>query len=402
MKKIVTLGLSPHLCLSDGRIHATVLEHLFREGHAVAAIGLNHDTDYFLSKNDKEGNLVHYYEFDKYQIPLVPFNCVRDQAIGIHEIFKVFDPDMVITIGDFNSLLYMKAVKMFNEKPIQWLAIMSNYSYPISECGVELLDDMDGILCTNSSSFAMFNDLYKKDNIEQVHVGGYKSIVEPVRSKDFRIIVTAQNTQSDNIPMVMQVASTLRTEIPELQLYLHTNVYDRGDFDLRLLKARFDPNDEFIRFPDKCVSINEGYPEKDFQRELACSDVFISVAGNAPTGMAAMNAIACGCVPLLSDIGSHRDIAEDLAELSPKFKRSDFLVPCIEIMTRGEVYASICKPESLREKILNLHEKIKKGGHRIFSQEFVERYNHRNFLNRVSEMVKVIESSNPTLCVEAI
>lgn len=400
--KIITLGLSPYLYLSDGRIHAAVLEHLFRNKHSVAAIGLNHDTDYFLPKLDDQGNSVYYYEFDKYQIPLVPFNIMQDQAIGIHEIFKVFGPDMVVTIGDFNSLLYMKAVKMFSEKPLQWLAILSNHSYPISENNVELLDDMDGILCTNSSSFNMFKDSYKKEHISMSHVGICGAQAEPTRNDDFRIIVTSKNTQSDNIPMIMEVVSGLRTEIPELKLHLHTNVYDRGDFDLYLVKTRFDPHNEFISFPDKCVSMNEAYPEKDFQKELARSNVFISVASNAPTGMAAANAIACGCAPILSNIGAHLDIAEDMAKVSPKFERSDFLVSCIEVMTRGEVYANICKPESLRERILNLYGKIKKGGYRVFFQEFVDSYDRKNFLNEVSKMVQAIERSNPTLCVEPV
>ncbi|KKL54282.1 hypothetical protein LCGC14_2266950, partial [marine sediment metagenome] len=190
--------------------------------------------------------------------------------------------------------------------------------------------------------------------------------------------------------------------IPELRLYLHTNVHDRGDFDLHLLKARFDPKDEFVSFPDKYVSMNEAYSEEDFQKELSCSDVFISAAGNAPTGMAAFDAIACGCAPLLSDVGSHKNIAEDLAKISPKFKRNDFLVPCIEVMTRGEVYTNVCEPEPFQERILSLHEKIKKGGHRIFFQEFVDSCDRRNFLSRISEMVEAVERSNPTLCVETV
>ena len=400
--KIITLGLSPYLYLSDGRIHALVLEHLFRSEYSVAAIGISHDTSYFLPKQNEKGEPVYYYEFDKYQIPLVPFNNVRDPAIGIHEILKVFEPDMIITIGDLNSFLYMKAVKMFNEKPIQWFAILSNHSYPVNEQNIELLDDMDGILCTNSSSFDMFNNLYKREHIDKAYVGGFKTQVKPIRNSDFRIITTSKNTQSNNIPMIMEAAAAIRLKIPELRLYLHTNVHDRGDFDLHLLKARFDPKDEFVSFPDKYVSMNEAYSEEDFQKELSCSDVFISAAGNAPTGMAAFDAIACGCAPLLSDVGSHKNIAEDLAKISPKFKRNDFLVPCIEVMTRGEVYTNVCEPEPFQERILSLHEKIKKGGHRIFFQEFVDSYDRRNFFQSVSTMVEAIKSSNPTLCVETV
>lgn len=400
--KIMTLGLSPYLYLSDAKVHSMILEHLFKSGHSMAAIGMSHDTNYFLPKPDTHGNLVYYYEFENHQIPLVPFNVVKDQAIGIYEILKLFEPEMLITIGDFNTFLYMKAVKMFIEKPIQWLAVVTNYSYPINENSLDLLEDIDGILCTNSDSYYMFKDLYKKEEISLNHVGALKPKIVPIRSSDFRIITTAKNTQSDNIPMIMEAASSCRRDIADLKLYIHTNVYDPGDFDLNLLRSRFDPNDEFISFPEKYVSINEAYADEDFQRELSCSDVFISVAGNAPTGIAAFDAVACGCVPLLSDVGSHRDISTRLAELSPEFERNDFLVHCIEIMTRGEVYTSVCLPESLKNGIMNLHQKIKKGGHRIFSQEFVDSYDRRDFLRGVSKMVEAVESSNPTLCVEHV
>ena len=399
---IMTLGLSPYLYLSDGRIHSMVLEHLFRSGHSMAAIGIGHDTGFFLPKENEKGEPVYYYEFDKYHIPLVPFNSVPDPAIGIYEILKIFEPDMVITIGDFNSFLYMKAVKMFNEKPIKWLAILSNHSYPINELNTEVLDDIDGILCTNSYSFDMFRNLYKRENIDVSHVGGCDTQVDPVRNSDFRIVATGTNTCLDNFPMIMEAAAEVRSEIQELQLYIHTNVYDRGDFDLPLLKARFDPQDEFISFPDKYVSINEAYPEDKFHEELSRCDVFISASGHASTGMAAFDAIACGCAPLLSDVGAHRDIAEELAKISPKFKRNDFLVPCIEVMTRGEVYTSVCDPKLLRKRILNLYKKIKKGGHRIFFQQLVDSCDRRNFLSRISEMVEAVERSNPTLCVETV
>lgn len=400
--KIITLGLSPYLYLSDGRIHSMVLEHLFRSGHSMAAIGIGHDTGFFLPKENEKGESVYYYEFDKYQIPLVPFNNAQDPAIGVYEILKVFEPDIIITIGDFDSFLYMKAVKMFVEKPIQWLSVLSNHSYPINERNVELLDDIDGILCTNSDSFNMFSNLYKRENISMSHIGSCNIQVEPVRNEGFRIVATGRNTSSDNIPMIMEAASKVRSKIPGLHLYLHTNVYNRGDFDLPLLKTRFDPQDEFISFPDKYVSINEAYPEAQFHEELSKCDMFISASGYAPTGMAAFEAVACGCAPLLSDTGAHKDIAEGLAEISPNFEMKDFLAPCIEVMTRGEVYTSMCKPEMLVERILNLHNKIKKGGHRMFSQQFVDNYDRRNFLSKISEMVKAAKCSNPTLCVEPV
>jgi hypothetical protein len=399
--KIMTLGISPYLHLSDGRLHAAVLECLFKSKHSVASIGTNHDTSYFLPEKNENGDPVYYYEFDGYKIPLIPFNSVQDHAVGIHEILKVFEPDAIVTIGDINDFLYMKAVKMFSDKPIKWLSILSNHTYPINENNVDIVNDMDGIVCTNKSSFDMVKKLYHKESISTSHVGGFSSDVKPSRDSSFRIIVTAKNTQSDNIPTIMEAASKVRSEIPELQLYLHTNVYDRGDFDLNLLKSRFDPKNEFIKFPDKYVSMNEAYSDSDFKDELSKCDMFISASSNAPTGMSAYDAISCGCVPLMSNVGAHKDIASSLSEISPQFERNDFLVPCIEIMTGGEVYANICDSESLRERILNLRNKIK-GGNKILFQQFIDSYDQKNFLNEVSKMIKTTECSNPTLCVETV
>lgn len=401
---IMTLGLSPYLYLSDGRIHGMIIEHLFRKGYSVASIGRGYDVSYFLPEKDENGNLVYYYKFDNYKVPIVPFNVTEDPGVGIYEILKIFHPEMLVTIGDYNDYLYMKAVKMFYEKPLKWLAICTNYSYPINEKNVELLDDMDGILCTSEFSFNLLSKLFKRDEISLSHVGCDRpsSVVNGRDPDKFRVMMSSKNLQADNLPMMMEAIRDIREEVPNLELYLHTNVYDQGDFDLHLLKDRFDPEGEFIYFPEKYVSMNDGYSEEEFLRELSRSDIFASLSVNSPTGLSIFDAISAGCVPLMSKVGSHVDIARHLGEISPEFERNDFLVPCIEVMLRGEVYANICKPDSLREKLLILLSKIKKGGHKRFSQEFVNGYSRTNFLDDVTNMVEAIRNVNPTICVEPV
>jgi hypothetical protein len=299
----------------------------------------------------------------------------------------------------------MKAVKMFSEVPVKWLSILTNYSYPINEHKQEVTEDMDGILCTNSSSFEMLRNLFKKDEICLSYVGCNSSVIEKNDLRNlnkFRLMSCGKNLQSDNLPMLMETCAGVRDAIPELELYLHSNVYDRGDYDLNLIRERFDPQREFIVFPQKYVSLTDGYSEQEYAQELAASDVFVSISLNSSSALSVFEALVYDCWPLMTDAGGHHDVASMLEEIYPEFQRNDFLVPGIEVMTTGEVYVNICRPDQLREKILELHRKIKKGGHRIFSQEFINSRNRKTFLTDVMELIEAVKKTNPTICVEPV
>jgi hypothetical protein len=392
--------------MSHARIHAMILKHLYFSHHEVASIGVGHDTTLFLPKEDTQGRPRYYYSFDGHDIPLVPLTKDKEPAIMVYEILKVFRPEMIISIGDFNDHLYMKAVKMFSEVQLKWISVLANYSYPINEHKQEVVEDMDGILCTNSRSFDMLCNLFKKDEICLSHVGCNKPIIKkpyPRRSPyKFRIMSCGKNLQSDNLPMLMEVCAGLRETIPNLELYLHSNVYDRGDYDLNLVKERFDPDSEFIVFPQKYVSLTDGYSEEEYAQELAASDVFVSVSLNSSSALSVFEALAYDCWPVMTDAGSHRDVAAMIEEISPEFQRNDFLVPGIKVMTTGEVYVNICRPDLLGEKILEVHGKIKKGGHRTFSQEFISSHNRKTFLTDVMELIEAVKRTNSTICVEPV
>ncbi len=402
--KIVTLGLSPYVYLSHARIHSLILKHLYFSNHEVACAASGHDITYFLPQLDDQGNPRFYYSFDDHHIPLVPINEMKDPAIMVYEIVQAFKPDMMLTIGDFNDHLYMKAVKMFVDDPIKWFAVLANHSDPINEKNIEALEDMDGILCTDRNSHQMFCNLFKKDNISISHLGCVPDIMTDSGSSDkFRIMSCGKNIEDDNLPMLMEVVSGLpRIDFPDVELYLHTNVHDPGHYDLNLLKERFDSKDLFIKFPDKYVSLTDGYSIEDYRHELAKSDIFVSISRTASSAISVFDAISSGCLPLMSDVGSHRDVAGMLSNYLPGFQREDFLVPCIEIMTRGEVYSSVCKPDLLREKLLSLQEKIKKGGYRSFLQEFINGHNRKDFLADMTNAIEAVRTTNSTICVESV
>lgn len=395
--KIVTLGMSPYIYLSHAKIHSLILKDLFFSHHQVACIATGHDTTYFLPELDKDNHPRYYYQFDQHKVPLVPLNHTKDPAIHVYEILKVFSPDIILTIGDFNDHLYIKAVKMFLDNPIKWLAVLVNYSYPINEKNKEIIQDLDGIICTNSFTFKMFQPHLSTKQIKLSYVGSTKNETEKSQHSGFKVMVCGKNTQGDNLPLIMQALSEIN--LPDINLYLHTNMFDQGDYDLNLLKERFDPQGLFISFPDKYVSLIDGYPENEYLEKLLNTDIFINLSVNSASAISVFESLACGCWPLMSNTACHKDIAHLIAKNNPQFESDEFLVNCTEWMVRGENYINIPHPQDFKEKIKNLHDK-KKGGSTLNYQELLNTCNHSSFLKDVRNMIEIVKNSNSTLCVE--
>ena len=407
--KIISIGISPYLYTSQAKVNAMILERLYLEGHAMAGMVRFHDPTYFLPEDGE-----YYYNFGDHKIPIVPLEGQRDLSIEVYEVMKVFEPDMIITVGDLNDFPYMKAVKMFVEKPFKWLAILMNYNCPISESNSEIISDMDGILCTSEDSLSAMSEFFHKDEASFSYVGCLPKPDMDVNShSDFRVMVSGKNAQADNIPTLMQAVKDLRSDIPDIDLYVHSHMHDQGDFDFQILKNKFDPDDEFIRYPSKYVSLMDGYSDEDFHCELLTSDLFVTIPMNAASGLTVFDAISCGCLPLMTDTGCHREISQILGDLIPGFEADNFLVPCIDLMAKGETYLSICDPEELKSRIINLHCKLKKEGtghekiqkkrgYNTYLREFVENHRRELFLQEVMSMVDVVLNSSPTICVESV
>lgn len=411
---IVTIGISPYLLLSHAKIHSEILKFLYFNNHSVAAACWAHDTSYFLPKENEKNEEKYYYDFDDHSIPMMLFDPIKDPSISVYEILKFYNPDLVITIGDYNDFLYMKAVQMFSEEPYPWLAVLANHSYPINEKNLDLVHSMSGILCTYKKCYDELDKIFNKSNISYSYIG-CPDLNDQIGNRDkirsekkienkFRVMNCGKNIQADSIPMIMEAAKDLRIDIPELELYIHSNIHDIGDFDMQAIRERFDPNAEFIVFPDKYVSLIDGYDQKPFESELIASDVLVATSINSSSGLMIFEALACGCLPLMSNTGCHSEIAELLGDLSDEYQADDFLISCIEVMVAGEIYVNICEPQELRRKILNLHRKNrnKEGGAAELFQQFTKSNHRTQFFKELNSTIEKIKTSNSTLCVESV
>lgn len=443
--KTMTIGASPYLLTSDGQLNALILEHFYAEDTPIASVVWGHDITYHIPEVDSGGKQHYYYEFNyngaKHKIPIVPIKMegIEYTARIIYELLKLFSPEMVVTVGTFNDFLYMQAVKEFCPNDLKWLAILANHTHPINEHNHELTHYMDGVLCTNHFSYQMIRELSPLDNIDVCYVGVDQDLFFPGESGEgCRVMSCGKNSQSDNLPVLMEAVRDLQSgTCPDMSLYLHGNVMDTGDYDMSILRSRFDPNKEFIQYPSKSVSLSDGYSTEDYRRELASSDIFVSTAMSSATCLSIFEAIACGCVPLMTDTPCSREIAEGLAEYLEGFNREDFLLPSVAIMTTGETYLYVCDPEGVRQKLASMYTKLSKNkgqikglrqfiatdqensscqenestgmlsmSHeakiRLGLRQFIATKDRKRFLMEITSMVLKVKETPKAICLDAV
>ena len=404
--KILVLGLSPYLLTSRSKVAALILRYLYIKEFDIAGAVWGHDTEYFVP--DEDGRI--YYEFPipghgTHRIPLFLFHRGDKEAIEVHEIVSSTNPDMVITVGDYGDFLYMNAVKSFYPKPLKWLFVLLNYSFPINKDYYDLINNADGILCTSKFSYDSISSFYKKDIIDISYLGSaYKSVPQEKCDK-FRIMASGKNHQADNLPAVIEAVSQVVNKKNNIgiELYLHTTVHDSGDYNLEDIAQYFDPKGEFIKFPDKYVSLYEGSTDAELSLEMNKSHVFVSVPLVSATSMSVFDAISCGCYPLMSDCGSNRDVANEICTQYPEHSSSDFLIPAVKLMSPGGSYLHICDIDALAERILSLSIIFEKNkGKDIFSTEYIFRNNREGFINKISEVIDRVDKSEQSVNIETI
>lgn len=403
--KIVTLAPSPYLLTSGGQLNASIIKHLLFNNYPVASIVWGHDTNYFVPEQDENGKNLFYYTFnkgsDEYKIPLIPFRKHYNESVIIYEILNVLKPDIILTIGDLNDFTFMRAVKMFynNTTSLKWVHVGANCGFPFNENNVELIDDMDAILCTSKTSLNAFKEHFKKETIDMEYVGSSLPLQKRSPNSELSAIVCAKNILTDNLPMAMAASCQYSKTHKNIKLNVHSNVFEHGEYDLNLLKSRFDPKDETIQFPEKYVSTYEGLSDGDMAREYSSSSIFIAPSMISSTAMSMFDAISQGCVPLATDVGCQSEIAEKLTHYLG-IQDDAFTIPCTKLMTSGETYLSVCNPEDLVPKIIFA---ANKGIiHQNAIAEFGKKFSRKGFLNKLCELIQLTKELHPSLSLDAV
>lgn len=395
--KIVIAGASPCLLSSRGKIHAWLAKHLYLSGHAVMGVSWGHDENYSALEDGK-----FHFEFEhenvKHRIPIVSISPKIEPSIAMHEIIQDGNPNIILTIGSIEESSYMHAIKQFNPT-IKWMAILTNYAFPISNNKKDIINDMDAILCSSQFCYEQVRYLYDGEIIDKQYVGCDTEIFkinESVSPSQFKIVVCANSSPIKNIATIMESVSRLRQKIPSISLYIHTNVYDHRSYDLISVRERIDSGAEFIKFPNKYVSMSDGITDEEMRDLLQSAHLYISIPLVSATSMGVFHALACGCFPILSDCGSNKDISNLLEKhLDEEICRNNIIVPGINFMTKGETYLNICDPCQLEEKIMLFYKNYQNHkGLRKQLFEFAHKYDHGFFIKASKKMLDTLEKSD--------
>ena len=394
--KIVTLGCSPYLLTSIGKIHSWIIQDLYFQGHEIAILAHSHDTTYFVPEK-VEDKTVFCYSFDDHKVPIFPYRKggtppEKTEAVAIYELLEVLKPDLVISIDDYSNMIFMQAVKMFLPDEFKWLWVLVNGDLPIQEDSRSVATYADSILCTNQFTFDHLKGFCDKE-LEWHYAGCDLDVfsAQSKKKKDLQIFSSAKNTFKDCPASAIEICKKSLEICPNLKLNLHTNSGDNGFYDLSVLQGRFDSNDEFLRMPDEYVSIKDGYSAEKMNSLLSENHIFLSTSVASGASIGLFEALAAGCLPLINNQGCDREI---IKKLEKEIKMEGFfLVNGVNFMTSGEKNITIPNGDEFIPKMRNLADLIKTKEYEGIQEKilnFSKGYHYLDFVKKVNELINSV------------
>jgi hypothetical protein len=396
--KVVTIGMSPFLLTAKARLNRLVISFLKQSGHDTASFVWGHDPNYHVPDEDER---FYYKLHDGTRVELYPFR-LREAATSVYDLIKETNPDLIITVGDLREFAFMGAVKSFmDSESLRWLWVFSPTITRLNDDGADLIAKSDAILCTSESAKALISHSYQKPLLDACIVGNFNptfSFVE--QDKSFDCMMNCKRMSQDNLAMGMEICAK-----EGLRLYAHTNVHEQiGDYDPVSLADLFDPESEHIVLPETYVSTVDGVSDQELAHKYRSSEIFLSLPVVSATALTVFEAMSCGCYPLMTECAMSKEIAVLLEQfLGEGLIREEFLIESIPLMIPGESYIQIPDPRDLRRKLKNARKKIvrDKGLGARFA-EFSGRYDGKDFLTKLGQMLEQVAKAAPTLCLETL
>lgn len=401
--KVLTIGASPYLVHSSGQIHAEIIKHLYVKDIQVASVVWGHDVTYHVpEEHDNKSSFFYHFNYQEqgHKIPIVPIQTDAKIVNNVYEIIRSMEPDVVLTVGRLEDFPYMVAVKSFITKKFKWIFLLNNHDLPIPEEHYEITESCDSIICTNKSTKNTLSTKHNDVHFCYVGANNYRSYYP---NKANLVSSSSRNSQSDNLPCLLEASKKAYENISNFGVYVHSNVNEAGDYDLVLLKDRYDPDSKFITYPDKYLSISDGLPLDEYLELLGQSGIFVSCAIAHGSFMSIFDAISCGCLPLMTKNNFTKELATYISSYLDDFCPEDFLVGSTTLMNSHHGYLYICNPNDLFKKILTLNTKISKNkGYKQGLGVIISNTQRTTFLNIVEEVIKTCYRQPDSLNLEVV
>ena len=395
--KILTVGACPYLLTHLGRMNAALIEHLVDNGHEVQSAVWHLDTSWFLPDKDDK----FYYEKNgKKLCVLRPFynQPVETATPQLYEIIREAEPDVVVSLSNYTDIAPLYAIKALDPKMIKWVSVIASAASPINDEFFEAIKMADTVFATRNQT---------REEIVSADIpctyqpfgpnhGSFYSLASSGREEDcLRIMGCAKNSQSSNIGAFMEAAKIIKSD--DIKVYLHVNHSSTGDYELRKLNARYG---NAVALPDSFISINEGIPDEELNKEYNKSDIVVDVSVRSSTALSVLEAMCSGCIPIISPVGALKELGEMIKEYEC-FPRSIRYVG-----DNGENY-EIVDPNSLAE-LLEYFCNFKKERKKEFEElrckmiEVSSAFCSKKFVEEIEKTIKEIDSNDRTISVDVI
>ena len=316
--KIMTISDSPTIQTGMARVHRKVIDALAGAGHSVLPCGWFAYEAEILDKikSGEKGPPV-YYESTSGQIRILPvpkgngMNCMY----ASYDAIGMFQPDIVVTLGDHWDFFYMTALKLktgFSFKWVPWLNIEQDTIEKKWRC---LLQYADSILVPS----AYGRDVLGKAGFmaEMIPYG-----IEPAFQRfpaerreslrvargcqdKLRFITVGQNTWRKNFPALLQAIRIIKDfdKDGKVCFYIHTNTSAEDPqetclYNLPEIAEKLDIADR-VSFPDD-VSVYSCCNDEKLAEEYNASDFYVSTSTAEGYGFPICESMACG-LPALAN-----------------------------------------------------------------------------------------------------
>jgi glycosyltransferase involved in cell wall biosynthesis len=381
--KILAVSVSPYLLVRSGRLCADILSFLAQKKYEVAAAVDQHDVTWFAPDADNRF-------FFKDVCEIFPFNNRNPKTASpqLYEIVSKYNPDVVLSIGsDYNEVDALFAIKSLNPDMFKWIHILTLDAIPIKDTYYDLFSKIDYMISTNQIGMDetdIFPNLQKEKCLVGVNPEIFNFSPQKENNDTLKILCCGKNSQATGIGSLIKASQNLNN----CEIYCNLVEVNLGDYDLELLKKRYDKNN-IIKFPEKYVGLNDGFSDIEMNEIYNNSDIFVDVSVRSATGMCLLEALSAGCVPITTKIGALKEIIELLPRELQFFVESNTYIGNFE-----EEY-QIVDPNSIIENIEKIRKlKENKEGfleikHKIV--EVVKTITRNNFLREIEKSLDFVE-----------
>jgi glycosyltransferase involved in cell wall biosynthesis len=383
--KILTLGPSPYLKTSIGRLHSEIIMNLKKFEDVEVSACAWHINQMWLMP-DEENRF--FYETDEGEIicRLYPTSLnVKQGTPAAYEAIKDYKPDIVLTIGNYHQTDFVYAIKQLNPDLFKWVSLIALDCGPIYEPRLEAFDYIDDIIVL--SKFAQEEILKKTGKTSKILSWGPSDIfrnskLNESNDKNLNILMSTKNSNSTNLAAFLEALSYLKRDGFEFNSFLHINKDDPGDYDLNLLIKRFGLEKE-IKMAEGYRSVHDGLSDEGMRDLYLKYDVIVDCSVRSGTGIGTLEAMACGCYPIVSEAGKLKEIAYELSKYKDTYEKIEtisFIGSMLEqykIVAPMELYKIlknwIYRKEGDLFKLLEKKKRCKKIANTFYDSLFFEK-----------------------------